>query len=108
MKKGGPIAEYDPQLAQLFDEPPAGEQWLHEIKLDGYRIGCLIQRGGVALLSRRNNEWTDHFPEVVAYCAFIELDYLRLFSRMFVHGSVLLLGGICVWRLNSNHFEALP
>jgi hypothetical protein len=34
----------------------------------------------------------DHFPEVVAYCAFIELDYLRLFSRMIVHGSVLLCG----------------
>jgi bifunctional non-homologous end joining protein LigD len=65
-KPSGPIPEYDPQLAQLFDEPPAGEQWLHEIKLDGYRIGCLIQRGRVALLSRRNKEWTDHFPEVVA------------------------------------------
>jgi bifunctional non-homologous end joining protein LigD len=60
------IAEYDPQLAQLFDEPPAGEQWLHEIKLDGYRIGCVIERGRVSLLSRRNKEWTDHFPEVVA------------------------------------------
>jgi hypothetical protein len=34
---------------------------------------------------------SDHFPEVVTYCAFIELDYLRLFSRMFVHGSDLLL-----------------
>jgi bifunctional non-homologous end joining protein LigD len=65
-KSGGSVPEYDPQLAQLFDEPPEGEQWLHEIKLDGYRIGCLIQRGRVALLSRRNNEWTDHFPEVVA------------------------------------------
>ena len=65
-RTGGSVAEYDPQLAQLFDEPPAGEQWLHEIKLDGYRIGCLIQRGRVTLLSRRNNEWTDNFPEVVA------------------------------------------
>ena len=34
---------------------------------------------------------SDHFTEVVAYCTFIELDYLRLFSRMFVYGSVLLL-----------------
>lgn len=65
-RAGGSVAEYDPQLAQLFDEPPVGEQWLHEIKLDGYRIGCLIQGGRVTLLSRRNNEWTDNFPEVVA------------------------------------------
>lgn len=65
-KSGGSVAQYDPQLAQLFDEPPAGEQWLHEIKLDGYRIGCLIEGGSVSLLSRRNNEWTDNFPEVVA------------------------------------------
>jgi len=30
---------YKPQLAMLTKEPPDGEQWLHELKYDGYRIG---------------------------------------------------------------------
>jgi bifunctional non-homologous end joining protein LigD len=63
-RDGVPPADYEPQLAQLFDEPPEGEQWLHEIKLDGYRIGCRIDRGQVALISRRDHDWTAEFPEV--------------------------------------------
>lgn len=56
---------YNPQLAQLVKEPPAGDGWIHEIKLDGYRIGCHIERGSVALLSRRGIDWTQEFPGVV-------------------------------------------
>jgi bifunctional non-homologous end joining protein LigD len=53
-----------PQLATLVDEPPAGEAWLHEIKLDGYRILAKIKRGQVTLLSRRGKDWTGKFPAV--------------------------------------------
>ena len=27
-----------PQLSQLVDAAPDGDQWLHEIKFDGYRM----------------------------------------------------------------------
>jgi len=57
---------YRPQLALLVKEPPAGDEWLHELKLDGYRIGVAVDRGRVTLMSRRNNEWTEEFPQVVA------------------------------------------
>ena len=40
-------SEYKPQLATLVREPPAGDEWLHEIKYDGYRIGCRIRDGRV-------------------------------------------------------------
>jgi bifunctional non-homologous end joining protein LigD len=60
-----PVPEYRPQLAQLVKAPPTGDQWIHEPKLDGYRIGCRIEGGAVTLLSRRGNDWTDAFPEVV-------------------------------------------
>ena len=36
---------YRPQLATLAKAPPAGDEWLHEIKFDGYRIGCHVRRG---------------------------------------------------------------
>ena len=27
-----------PQLATLVEKPPSGDKWLHEIKIDGYRM----------------------------------------------------------------------
>src|SRR5262249_25569431 len=58
-----------PQLASLVKAAPAGDQWLHETKFDGYRIGCRIDRGDVRLLSRNGKDWTAHFPEVRAAAA---------------------------------------
>jgi ATP-dependent DNA ligase len=49
--------EYRPQLAALVDAPPAGDAWLHEIKFDGYRIGCRKLGRSVVLLSRKGNDW---------------------------------------------------
>ena len=56
---------YRPQLATLVSAAPAGEDWLHEVKYDGYRIGCFIDDGHVKLLSRNGNDWTDKFAEIV-------------------------------------------
>lgn len=51
-----------PQLATLVDKPPVGEQWLHELKLDGYRLLCHLQRGQVRFWTRNQNDWTAKFP----------------------------------------------
>jgi bifunctional non-homologous end joining protein LigD len=64
-----PVPPYRPQLALLVKQPPEGDGWIHEVKLDGYRIGCRIEGGEVALLSRRDNAWTASFPSVVAAAA---------------------------------------
>ena len=39
----------DLQLATLASQPPSGEEWLSEIKLDGYRIACHIAEGKARL-----------------------------------------------------------
>ena len=39
-------------------EPPSGPQWLHEIKLDGYRMAARIDNGGAQLLTRTGLDWT--------------------------------------------------
>ncbi len=57
--------EYRPQLAALVKAPPLGDEWLHEIKLDGYRIGCRIRNGRATLISRNGKDWTQTFPEIV-------------------------------------------
>ena len=59
-----PSPLYQPQLATLVTAPPAGDEWLHEIKFDGYRVGCVIRNGRVSLLTRNGNDWTAVFPEV--------------------------------------------
>jgi bifunctional non-homologous end joining protein LigD len=56
--------EYNPQLATLGSAPPSGDRWLHEIKYDGYRIGCIIDKKGVRLISRNGKDWTHVFPSI--------------------------------------------
>jgi len=50
------------QLARLAKTPPAGDEWLHELKYDGYRILCRIEDGRARLFSRSGKDWTAHFP----------------------------------------------
>jgi DNA ligase D-like protein (predicted ligase) len=52
-----------PQLTQLVKEPPAGSDWAHEIKYDGYRIHARIERGRVSLLTRTGLDWTHRYGE---------------------------------------------
>jgi len=51
-------------LATLTDAPPDGDDWLHEIKYDGYRIAARVDDRGVRLLSRNGLDWTARFPGV--------------------------------------------
>ncbi|HJT66691.1 MAG TPA: non-homologous end-joining DNA ligase [Pyrinomonadaceae bacterium] len=54
-----------PQLATLVKEAPRGNEWLHELKFDGYRLLCHLHRGHVRLWTRNRKDWTDKFPNVV-------------------------------------------
>ena len=63
------IPAYDPQLAQLVKAAPSGDDWIHELKYDGYRIGCRIDGGDVTLLSRNGKDWTETFPEIARAAA---------------------------------------
>jgi bifunctional non-homologous end joining protein LigD len=55
---------YVPQLATLVRAPPSGDRWVHEIKYDGYRIGCVIDKDRVRLISRSGRDWTHVFPSI--------------------------------------------
>jgi bifunctional non-homologous end joining protein LigD len=57
------------QLATLVERPPEGDQWLHEIKYDGYRIGCFVERGSARLESRNGQDWSAAYAEVVRAAA---------------------------------------
>jgi bifunctional non-homologous end joining protein LigD len=53
-----------PMLAQLAEQPPEGEGWLHEVKLDGYRAIATVHAGEATLRSRNGNDLTERFAEV--------------------------------------------
>lgn len=57
-------AKFKPQLAVLADEVPAGDDWLHEMKFDGYRLLAFLDHGKVRLITRNDNDWTKRFETI--------------------------------------------
>jgi bifunctional non-homologous end joining protein LigD len=55
-----------PQLASEAPAPPVGTHWVHELKLDGYRIQAHIDKSGkIRLFTRSGLEWTSRMPLIV-------------------------------------------
>lgn len=55
-----------PELATLVESPPDGDDWLHEIKFDGYRLICRIDGSHIQLLTRNHLDWSSRFPSLVS------------------------------------------
>ncbi len=53
-----------PMLATLIDEPFNDDNWLFEIKWDGYRAIAFIENGKLRLVSRNQNDLTKAYPEL--------------------------------------------
>ena len=53
-----------PQLATLKSKAPKGEQWLHEIKYDGYRVQVHLNRGRKKVYTRNGLDWTKRFSTI--------------------------------------------
>jgi bifunctional non-homologous end joining protein LigD len=72
--------------ARLVDKLPQGQEWLYEVKFDGYR--CLAGRDSteVTLWSRRGNLFTNQFSEIARACE-------RLPPSTLVDGEIVALDG---------------
>jgi len=52
--------KFSPELATLVDAPPPDpENWVFEVKFDGYRMLARIEDGEARLITRNANDWTD-------------------------------------------------
>jgi bifunctional non-homologous end joining protein LigD len=68
--KPSPLPNFiPPELATLTDKAPAGDGWLHEIKLDGYRTAARLEVGKVRMLTRSGLDWTARFRPIAAALA---------------------------------------
>ena len=61
-------------LATLVDEAPEGDEWLHEIKYDGYRLVCHVKDNKAKLYTRNQKNWTDRFAAVAEAAEKIDCD----------------------------------
>ncbi len=55
-----------PMLATSVDAPFSDDDWLFEMKLDGYRVEAVVANGTVRLWTRNHNDAAHYFPELAA------------------------------------------
>jgi len=79
---------FEPALTQLRDHLPGGDDWLHEIKWDGYRILTAVADGEVRCWSRNALEWTERIPDIADAVRSLGLSSARLDGELVVieHG----------------------
>ena len=73
------------QLAETRDEPFSGDEWLFELKLDGYRLLAVRDGPDARLISRNGNDLSAQFPEIIRSLAALPFD------RLLLDGEVLAL-----------------
>ncbi|HEY5540779.1 MAG TPA: DNA ligase D [Coriobacteriia bacterium] len=54
-------ATVDLELATLVDRPPDGEEWVAEVKYDGYRVVLALDGGQARAFTRSHADWSDRF-----------------------------------------------
>src|SRR3954469_5367403 len=55
----------EPCLPSPTEKPPSGDDWLHEIKHDGFRFLAWCDGYRVRLFTRRGYDWSDRYPALV-------------------------------------------
>ncbi len=75
-----------PQLALEATKPPDTEGWLHELKLDGYRIQARKEGRKVQMLTRSGLDWTHRIPEVARAVGALPVSAITLDGEVVVLG----------------------
>src|ERR1700678_3451320 len=82
-----PIRQFQPCIPTRASKVPAGPDWIHEIKHDGYRL--IVQKTDkkrVRLFTRNGHDWTDRYPLIV------EAALRNRSSSFVIDGEAVLLG----------------
>ncbi|VWX53089.1 DNA ligase D [Novosphingobium sp. 9U] len=83
---GKPPAFRAPQLATLVDAVPAGNQWMHEIKFDGYRALVAAAGEKVVVYTRNGHDWSDKFAPLVRALAALDLPPCLIDGEIVAYG----------------------
>ncbi|MET4418310.1 RNA ligase family protein [Bradyrhizobium sp. RT3a] len=88
---------FEPCIPTRGAKVPAGPDWIHEIKHDGYRL--IVQRDGdrVRLFTRNGHDWTDRYPRIVEAALNLRT------ARFVIDGEAVLLDADGVSDFNALH-----
>jgi DNA ligase D-like protein (predicted ligase) len=75
-----------PQLTRNVDEAPAGDDWLHEIKYDRYRMHARLDGGQIQLLTRTGLDWSNRYPHTLSALRFLPV------KTAYIDGELCALG----------------
>jgi bifunctional non-homologous end joining protein LigD len=73
-----------PQLAQEAENPPSSDGWLHELKLDGYRVQARKDGAGVKMLTRTGLDWTARMRAIATAVAKLPVESATLDGEVVV------------------------
>jgi len=73
-----------PELATLVDDAPRGDDWLHEVKFDGYRAICRVEAGTVEIRSRNGKDWTAPYQALAEELAALPVESAMLDGEVVV------------------------
>lgn len=87
--KEAPLPEtMKPQLATLVDGVPRGVQdWIYEMKYDGYRIMARLGDGEVRLYTRNGHDWSAKMPHLVEQLKTFDIENAWLDGEIVVMSS---------------------
>ncbi|TIN31741.1 MAG: ATP-dependent DNA ligase [Mesorhizobium sp.] len=58
-----------PLMPTLVERPPEGDNWIHEVKFDGYRSQLVIDDDGIRIYTRNGHDWTAKYRDLVKEAA---------------------------------------
>jgi len=76
----------EPLLPTLVEKPPEGDDWIHEVKFDGYRSQIVKDAGGVRVFTRRGLDWTSKYRDIAKAAG--ELDEVQ---SAIIDGEIIVL-----------------
>jgi bifunctional non-homologous end joining protein LigD len=82
-----------PQLATLKSKAPKGDQWLNEIKFDGYRVQIHLNKGKRKVYTRNGLDWTKRFSQIA--------------GALDIAGQAIIDGGVVVIHEGRTNFSEL-
>ncbi|MGM8214621.1 DNA ligase D [Bacillaceae bacterium W0354] len=81
---------WKPMLPTLVDDAPLEDEWVYEVKYDGFRCGFEWNKDSIHLWSRNGNDLASSFPEIIEWCKVHQTQFEK-YLPLFLDGEIVIL-----------------
>ena len=85
----------EPLLPTLVEKPPEGDEWIHEVKFDGYRSQIIIDHD-VRIFTRNCHDWTAKYRDLAGTAKRLCVE------GAIIDGEIVVLNGVGLWDYQSS------